>query len=115
MGSLNTVCSEVVAATSGGSTFYSTPINVDQSEIATIEAIWTGFDATDAEVSFQRSNNKTDWEDILPIKLVLNSAAGIKSEDFCHIAFQWLRACFEPNANTTGIITLKSRIKTSRS
>lgn len=104
----------VIGASPGGTGFASTVLNVDDKELVTVEAVWSGFDAFDGSITFERSLDGETWEEILTCDLSLRTASGVKSQDFCQPTYAKLRANWIPNSVTAGLITLTARTKNDR-
>ena len=106
----------VIAGTSMGGDFNSSPQDVRYHNRGAIQAIWTGADATDANIIPQASLDKDSWCDLASgsnIKKV-NSAAGCQLYEFTDIGYSYWRIKFEANTNTTGTIQVITVLKRDR-
>ena len=104
----------IIGAGVGGAGFTSSPLNVDDKEVVTIEASWSGFDAADGKLIFERSLDGISWEELLTCDITLRDPTGVKSQDFCKPPYARLRATWVPGSVTAGLITLTSRAKNDR-
>ena len=81
-----------------------------------IQAIWSGADATDAQVIPQASLDTVNWCDLATGASIeqISAAAGCLMYEFTDIGYSYWRIKFVANANTTGTIEVKTVIKRER-
>lgn len=106
----------VVAGTSIGASFNSPAQDLRFHNRGSIQAIWTGADATDALIVPQASLDKINWCDLVggtDIEKV-DSAAGNKMYEFTDIGFSYWRIRFDAVSNTTGTMKVLTVLKRDR-
>ena len=106
----------VVAGTSIGSSFNSPWQDVRYHNRGSIQAIWSGADATDATIMPQASNNKVDWCNLASATTVkkVDGASGCQLYEFTDMGYSYWRIAFTANTNTTGTIQIITVLKRDR-
>lgn len=87
--------------------FFSADMEVKYHDMCGIQFVWSGADATNAQVIPQASLDRTNWCDLATgtaIKTV-NDVSGCQIYSIEPVTFGWLRIKFVANANTAGTIT----------
>ena len=85
-----------------------------------MDVLWTGSDA-DSCIKFQGSNDLTNWKDI-PVtvdtaEVELASGSGHETINLAcetRLPYNYIRASFDSKTATTGVVTVKARIKSGR-
>lgn len=106
----------VVAGTSIGASFDSPWRDVRYHNRGAIQAIWSGADATDAELIPQASLDTVNWCDLASgtnLKKV-DAASGCQLYEFTDIGYAYWRLKFDAKTNTTGTIHVIFILKRDR-
>ena len=106
----------VVPGTSIAANFFSPSQDVRFHDRGAIQAIWTGADATDAEIVPQASVNNINWCDLASGTLIkkVDDVSGDQLYEFTDIGYSYWRIKFVANTNTTGTIEIITVLKRAR-
>ena len=106
----------VPAGQSIGSDFNSPSQDVRYHNRGAIQAIWSGADATDAEIIPQASLDNINWCDLASGSLIkkVDAASGCQLYEVTDIGYSYWRVKFTANANTTGTIKIITVLKRDR-
>ena len=102
------------ADVSMASDFTTPAIEVLYFDMGSMEAKWTGADATDGVLSVQASNNDIDWCDLEDQTRTVDGAADHQLCGFPQYPFRYLRWSFTANSNTSGTINFRYLLKSTR-
>lgn len=88
-----------------GANFFSDPIVMAGNGLS-VQAIWTGNDASDGQIILQNSNNGTDWCDYPNSSYTIPLTPGCKPIDVTVTSCPFFRVKYTKGANTTGTLDL---------
>ena len=110
------VTEKALASSSMGADFESDCADVDEVTVASVDILWSGNDGA-ATVSLQASNDKINWCDLEDTPCDITGSSGHQLIDLAQLqrfSYHYLRAKYEAGTSTTGIISIKTRLKGNR-
>lgn len=76
-----------------------------------MQVTWTGFNAADATVKLQSSNDGSNWIDVTDSTITLNAASGTLNVVAAYAASQYVRVAFAKGTNAAGTFGVILSIK----